>query len=753
MCATLALVVATVGIASLKSDTPAASPQATVEITFRTIGKATLPPAWDVLLRPSAAQEEPPARHPANPGEPLLMQLAVGSSWEVSADLPGFWVRRQTLVVGPAGETSRLELVLWPLGKISGRVKVQSKDVTLPRDLLVKTVAAPAVLKRPPMPLGVLSCPIDKEGSWSCSLPAATYDLVVNAEGFIPHYRWGIEVPPAKAATLGTFQFERGGSVAAWISVEGGTIDSAHAVARLSFLAACDTDIKATLELDRIAVERPVSKDGFLQITGLAPGSYALEVRQPGLAPARVPDIRVAAQAETFLPEPLLLTRPITLEFEITPVLGEGGEPWRAQVSRRVEDSRPAALVFDGPADSEGRFTVSGQSPGWFRVRVLDSRGNRVHSEPERQLDASTRHRIEIPRIAVEGRLRLGSEPLAGTIWFGGRYGAKRVKMDSNEEGRFAGVLSADGFWIVDVEATEPKFQGRTRTEIRPDRSGKAAVAIDLPDTRIFGRVVDQNGQPPPHAYLLLTTQGGLDQHIEADAKGAFDIRGFTTGLLSLMAKDGGSGQSERVVLNAAESGKIGPIELRLRPVRRLSGTVISQLGPVVGAVIVALANSPAVGGGRAMTGPEGTFTLELPADIPSVTAVVKAPGFGTQAFPLVADDKPVSLTMSEAAGEIVIALPRGAVDLHRENLRVALFQNGLELLISLLREDASSNVALDDTPVLHLANLAAGQYSACIAQKQVDSKGSVEHNPSTGLSCDSGQLAAGTTLALTLRE
>jgi len=44
--------------------------------------------------------------------------------------------------------------------------------------------------------------------------------------------------------------------------------------------------------------------------SGLAPGSYALEVRQPGLATARVANVVVTSQAETFIPDPLSLTRP-----------------------------------------------------------------------------------------------------------------------------------------------------------------------------------------------------------------------------------------------------------------------------------------------------------------------------------------------------------------------------------------------------------------------------------------------------------
>lgn len=663
---------------------------------------------------------------------------------------------RKPLLVGRASEISHLEIDLWPLGKISGRIEVREKDVAPPKEMLVKTVAAPALLKRPPMPPGALTCPVDKEGSWSCFLPAATFDLAVAVEGFTPHYRWSVEVPPAKTVSLGTFRLERGGSVAGWVAVEGGAIDPARAVARLSFLSACDSDPRAVLELDRIAVERPVSKDGFLQFTGLAPGNYSLEVRQPGLAPARVASIRVATKAETFLPEPLLLTRPIALELEITPPRDEQGEPWRARVIRRTEgDSRPAPIVFDSRADPEGRFTMADQSPGWFDVTVLDARGNRVHSEPKLYLDTSARHKIEVHRVAIEGRLRLGSEPLAAALWFGGRSGEKSVRMQADEKGRFAGLLPSQSFWAVDIEAAEPKLRTRTRVKVQPDRSGRATVSIDLPDTQLFGRIVDQDGKPAARAFLVIATQE-LDQNVQVDEAGAFDVRGLPEGPLALIAADNmteGSRQSDRTLLNATQGCRIGPLELRLRPVRRLSGTVLSPLGPVVGALVVAMANSPAAGGGQAATGPKGTFSLELPANLDSVTAVIKAPGFGTQAFPLTVEGTPLSLTVSEAAGKIRIAPPGEATDLQRENLRVALFQNGLEIPLSLLREDVSTSATSGrESADLLLANLAPGQYVACIARKQVDSKGAVERAPKAAVACDSGQLTAGATLELTLR-
>ena len=107
--------------------------------------------------------------------------------------------------------------------------------------------------------------------------------------------------------------------------------------------------------------------------------------------------------------------------------------------------------------------------------------------------------------------------------------------MEADEEGRFSGVLSSDGFWTVDIEGSEPAFRARTRTEIRPDRFHRAAVSIDLPDTRVFGRIVDEHGKPVARASLVIASQS-LDQHVQADDAGSFDVRGLSEGSLALMA-------------------------------------------------------------------------------------------------------------------------------------------------------------------------------------------------------------------------
>src|SRR4051794_11187415 len=98
-------------------------PRAPVEISFAFRTPSKLPVKGSLLLRPEENGET--LRLAISSPELLSLTLPAGSKWEVSADLPGFWVRRKPLVVGPSDQPSRLSLDLWPLGTISGVVRVK----------------------------------------------------------------------------------------------------------------------------------------------------------------------------------------------------------------------------------------------------------------------------------------------------------------------------------------------------------------------------------------------------------------------------------------------------------------------------------------------------------------------------------------------------------------------------------------------------------------------------------------------------
>jgi hypothetical protein len=553
-----------------------------------------------------------------------------------------------------------------------------------------------------------------------------------------------------KTLTLGTILLERSASVAGWAAVENGTIDEGKCIARLAPLLAGQTDIRASANLERTAIERTVRKDGFFQLAGISPGNYALEVSQPGYSPARLSPVRVEPRAATYLSRPLVLSRPLELVFAIDPPLDWLGRPWHARVSRARGAERLAPTVFDGGADAEGRFTVPGQSAGRFAVTVADSLGNRLYSEDHLQVaDPGTAPvPIQIKLVDVEGRLHLGDQAVAGTVWFGGQNGAIAVKMPADTEGRFHGVLPRAGFWFLEIESTSPPLRLRKELEVPASRSGKARVDISLPDTRIFGHVLDAQGKPAPRAEVLIEGRDPL-QPVEADESGAFEMRGVREGASEVSASLGSQTSESRPVV-VVEGREVGPIELHLRQVEKWTGTVLSALGPVPGSRVIVqpvqLTNGTAAG----TVGTDGSFTVELPSDVRQVIAYVSAPGFPLQVFgPL--EVSALTLKLTDQGGNLKIDLPGSGDAFQRQSLGLAAFVNGLPLPIGLLRQWAAEQ---GEPPAaggstFQIPNVSAGDYRLCIVARERVSAILNGADPGASVECDSGSLAQGATLAL----
>lgn len=718
---------------------------APLEISFAFVSPIDLPVKGVLLLRPPDGKGEPMQLDVASTA-PLSVRLPTGSTWEASAEIPGFWVRRQPVVIGSVDQVTRLTLDLWPLGQISGVLKVKEKKDPLPKVLQVQTVAAPAFAKRPMGPKGALDCPVDAEGNWSCSLPAATYDLMISAKGLTPHYRWGVQVPAGKMLPLGTVALERGASVSGWVAVEGGAIAD-DCVARLSPLVAGGADLKSVGELGRTAREQPVRKDGFLQLTGLAPGNYLIEVEQPGYPPARVSPVKVDPGAETFLREPVVLRRPIELQFDVHPPVDWLGKAWSAKVVRRA-DRPPSPLVFEGAVAETGRFTVPGQSVGRFRVTIEDSLGSSLYSG-EHQVDSPdpAPQPIHLSFVTVAGQVRLGEEPIAATLWFGGRSGAVSARMESDGEGQFHGVLPREGLWRIEVKASEPAFSTWAQAEVDAGRSGRATVNIVLPDTRIFGHVVDEQGKRVARADVIVQAER-LNLFAVSDEMGRFEARGLPEGLVWLGAERSES-VSNRAYANLVEGSSVGPIELRLHQSRKVAGTVFSRQGPVAGSRVTLLAGIAEGVGATGLTDISGKFEIGLPKEVTRLQAIVGAPGFPLQAFDALAAGEPLALRVTEEMGDLAFTLPPGD-ELMRKNLILVAYQNGHYIPATVLNQwayDQGEDVMGADD-LFRVPRVAAGQYAVCFVPQQLPPSFLMGSVP-VGAGCDSGSLAPGATLFL----
>jgi hypothetical protein len=720
---------------------------ARVEIALSAQVASTLPIKGTIVLRATAAKGEPIRMAVTSPAD-LSLTLPPGSRWEVSAEIPGFWVARKDLIAGSPDQSTRLTLDLWPLGTVSGVVRFKEKGAPLPRQVLVRSLAAPALLKRPMAPKGAVDCPVDPKGAWSCSLPASTFDLVISAEGSAPVYRWGVQVPAGKTFSLGPIELARGASVAGWVAVEAGKIEPRRCLARLESLVAGGGSLQSLSELRRTVLEREVGKDGFFQFPGLAPGTYTLEVRQPGYPAVRSLPIRVDPGTETLLHEPLVLRHAFDFQLDIHPSLDWLGRPWRAQVIR-LGERPPLPIVFDGKADEEGRLAVAGQSAGRFRVSLLDSLGNSLYSGEHSWDGADTGPQpIEVRFVTLEGRVRLGDEPLAAVLWFGGRSGATSDKMEADVDGKFHGVLPHEGMWRVEIEASIPGFPTWTWTDVRASRSGKATLEIALPDTRISGRVVDEQGKPVPKADVAVRGKD-LDLLRVTDSTGNFEVRGLTAGPVWLGAQSPPR-VSDRVFATLVEGRDAGPIELRLRQTRKLTGLVTSPLGPVVGSRVMILARTQDGGGGVAMTGTDGTFQVDLPEKATRVVAIVSAPGFALRAFDAQAEKESLPLPVTDQGGSLEITLPLSEDEFLRENLVLATYQNGLPVPAAVLSQWASDHGQARSLAnrTLRVPEVAPGEYRVCLLPRQLELLLPWSSVPGSA-DCASGFLAPGATLSL----
>jgi hypothetical protein len=690
---------------------------------------------------------------------PVTAALHPQTSWEIAGELPGYWVRRETLTVGTTAQPLTLRLRLWPLGRIAGTVRVVERGATPPKEVIVTTLAPHGFSGSNPPPKGSLVCPVSRDGRWSCELPAARFDLVITAKGFVPLYRFGVEVAPARSASAGLYELRRGASVAGWVEVGDGVVDPRHCRVRLTPLVVMG-GAPAAERVWRTTLEVAVNERGFFQLAGVRPGTYALSVEQPGFSPARVSPVSVATDDETVLREALVLRLPFAIEVAVDPPTDWRGRPWRVQLfrSRDAASRSQGERVYEGVATPEGIALATGQEPGIFSLRVGDSSGNWLVSEDNLSFAGAekVRHAVSIRLVSLRGTLAVGREPLAGELWFGGRHGKAAVKMVADARGKFSGFLAREGMWDLEVVADEGRVQSLQRVQVEVDSKGRARLEVQLPATRLYGRVVfEEDGRPAPGATVALIASTRNSVETTADDQGAFEFRGTAEGPVELAAALLEQSRfSDRVAVSATSDQPVGPVELRLLHTKTVAGRVGSPRGPVVGGSVDVMVFRPTLFVARpAATDLEGGFTTTVPAKAEAARIIVSAPGNGLKAFEVPLDQGEVYLEVSPDAGTLEIELGMAIEELDRKALVLALYQGSTNLPMPVLfrwaRVNGASPMPAKGTPVITLPALAPGSYQVCLAP--LAALGSTVTVTAQGPreTCQQGLLGAGSVLRL----
>lgn len=704
------------------------------------------------LERADGASDSPVVDLPVG-GTLVETRLSADSTWRLSVQVAGFWAPSGALHIG--SEDKRVSLLLLPTGEIRGKL-VRPQSVGQLPDRFYVTIESPRANARSRQVAagrrvagGRFVCPVDKDGSWRCELPAELLDLVLRFDGFVPVYRWDVRVVARQVRDLGTIRLESGSSVAGWVVTENGGPVPKGLEARLVPRVACGADTGLTDRIRQGADRHQVGEDGFFQFRGVAPGAYVVLVGAPEYATATLGPFEVREADETLLRQPAVLRPPVDLVLEIDPPEDFQERPWLLSAVRASDDSngfdrRP---LFDGEVSEKGRLVVPGQTPGLFSVTLRDADGNVFWKDSAWRIDTSEDavRRIEIPRITVQGEVTLGDEPVPAEIWFGGRMGARRIELEADEEGLFEGVLPEAGEWWVEVASKDASLKRSLWVEVIPDEEGTATVSISLPDTEVSGVVLGPDGRPVSRASLSIDHAGGDGGTVTSTAgdDGRFRVRGLPPGELQIVAlRSAVPHPASAVVETWIEEGvTVGPIVLRLVETRAVEGMVVSAGAPVAGASVLAMPDGGGFGD-TARTDMTGRFALELRSDARFVTIEVAPPRGGLTAVRAdISGEAPVVVDTGTDWGTLEVLLPEEPdQDSHPV---VRLFQDEIPLSGQILASWLQANglaSRLGEAREMTLPRMAPGAYRVCLGE------------PGGDPACTAGYLAPGASLELSLR-
>lgn len=735
--------------------TPPAEDKTTARVVVRLAHAEGAPLSGEGFIVFKGASPSPVVIPAKLPG-PIEARLPTGSQWTLIPDFPGYFAANSILQVPADIQSGPIELKvdLRPAGILTGKYLTDRKD-PLPNRMEARfepTRGLPP-LKRP-IPSGIATCAVNGEGEWRCRVPAGNLDVALYPQGFVPHYLWKIAIEPGKEHRLDPRKLVRGASVAGWVTKEDGT-PAEKCKVRLEPASAPGRPNDPMVEFLRsVASEATCQKQGFFQFTAVAPGSYTV-VAQEGEAQAQLSPVEVWNGSESRISSPLTLRLPVDFEVLISPPMDWLGRPWRFEARRALEyRSGWEDPSYRAEASPEGRVQIRKRPPGRFWITVYDGLGNSVFSDMHVDLtDPNLPYTIDLKIFRVEGTIELGDKPLQADLWFGGRSGTISIRMTADEEGRFEGPLPEDGIWRIDVEAAEPRIKASTQVEVRP-KEGQAEVIVRLPDTRVYGRVVDAEGGPASDARVALgSTISTLETRV--DPRGEFEFRAFPEGTIELFASgaNGRNSQEESAtyLFEATEEAEHGPVVLALRRNQKLRGRVLSPTGPVIGAVVDAWP-APSPGGtvSTVRTQLDGSFELTVPEGTRGLQAVLSPPGGALKAFTTFLSSGAELLFQVEPNGGELRIEPDSKDAL--EHMVVAVWQGDIGIPLGILYNWAEGHgVRFIEGGRVRIPQLAPGFYTVCLGLPAVADPSAVDEWKSRG-ECASGYLSAGSTLDLRLK-
>ncbi|MBV9495277.1 MAG: carboxypeptidase regulatory-like domain-containing protein [Acidobacteria bacterium] len=652
----LAFVLALVG--------PAAS-ASTIDVLVDVQGKSALPIDGKVVAR-SVDDQRPPIEFAIHNGVARAVPWNAGE-WKLLLQAPGYFHAEQRAILEDGIKS--ITLLAWPAGSIVG-VVVPPEGKRRPDSVRVTSWPVDAAPKQTIPPQVDVLAPVDPAtGKFEAAVPAGALDVRVRAKGNVSHYRFDVALQAGARYDVGTLRLKPGASVVGYVAAAADLHLRALSDAIVRLAPAVTDSAPSAADRRRtgtLGITVTPNARGFYHFEGVAPGEYTVQAVNGRNLSSSV-RILVVPEVEAFVNDRLLLEKPRNLTLRITPATGPRLQQWNAMLWRdvngRFEDAREVRT-------RDGVVNITDLLPGTYSVSVGPSSDDGwavreiVVSAVDEQLT------IDVPFEEIVGSIHLGRTPLPGAkIVFGGETGAVRSTFIADGQGNFSGFLPGGrDSWSVTVSDSEPSVK-RTVEDVRlVDDDGKLRADIVLPSAMLSGTVKDDRDEPVSGAIVTVERSGeqrGERMQTRSDVRGAFELTGLPAGAYQVQA--GGAvktaaGQpvfaESRLTTVSIPSGdeEVAEVSLTLRAGSRYFGRVLSAISPVIGAKVVAVPTNVArlVNVGT-VSGADGSFRQELPADATEVDVLVAAPGFAFRLFHARVSPTAVEVAVDQQAGTLIV--------------------------------------------------------------------------------------------------
>jgi hypothetical protein len=483
-----------------------------------------------------------------------------------------------------------LRLALAPRATLTGQVTVP-RGAALPQGGLLKVSGCPA------HPAGVAIPFSLRDSQFEAATIAGCSDIALHVSGFAPQKVQRVSTDAGATRNLGTVALAKGAAVAARVR----SARDAEPQSGVHVTAVRARDLAASrnhLDADRIGIATATTDAaGWVRMTGLPeePVVFLLKARERAFAQVSEP-YELAAGEETLIddlrlevPSNVLVTVSIpdtiddALELDRVELYASGHSHWPAGVPLRGELSPSGATVEDVPPGT-WRVHAAGRLKNGFVIHAAQTTIE-VYSGVDLNVTLNITDRL------YHGRVTRGGVPVPGVL---------NLKPEERAAGRRAAVaqVAADGTFQVLLERDglySARFQESNGGGVMLDRwitfeNPEKEIAIDLPEGRITGRVVDSTGAPVPDVVVTGTRQIASPTGIifaRNTADGRFMLESVGSGTWELVAESD-AGRSEPIVV-AFDEGQLDSVTLLLEPTSTIAVKATDVTGgPVAGAFIAA---------------------------------------------------------------------------------------------------------------------------------------------------------------------